>query len=65
MPTIARTARQHHVTPPWITTTYAKRPVWVGWVECQSCGARWEPYLESGSLVRDWWECPQGCNAEA
>ncbi len=33
-------------------------------LECKTCGGKWSPNLqEGGRLPKDWWKCPNGCNA--
>ena len=35
-------------------------------LECQECGQKWSPNMEEGGwLPRLWWQCPNGCNADA
>lgn len=38
----------------------------LSWLRCMSCGAAWSPNLRTGGrLPRNYWKCPNGCNAEA
>lgn len=34
-----------------------------GSFRCRVCNDRWRGIAESGTLFEDWWQCPNGCNA--